>query len=454
MAARESTVMIITGKHLSRRTVLRGIGVTIALPLLDSMVPAFAAPSPVRRFGAIYVGMGMNMHLWSQPSGGELQMNPILQPLAGFRDRLVVLGGLDNIQALSNADSGQHPRAQSSWLTGCRAKKTDGPDIHLGTSLDQIIAKELAHETQLGSLELALEPTDIVGNCAYGFSCAYNNTIAWRSPTTPLPMENNPRNVFERLFGASDSTDSAVRRRQLRVDKSILDAVRADIGGVEGRLGPRDRQKLDEYLDAVRDVERRVQRAEQQASRELPVVEQPVGIPGTLREHAQLMMDLQLLAFQTDLTRVFTFVVAREGSTRSYPEIGVADSHHPLSHHQNNGEKLARLAKLNTFHVSQLAYFVDRLQKTVDGDGTLLDSTLLLYGSGMSDGHMHIPKNVPTLLVAGKAFGISGNRSIQYRPDDGTPLANLQLSLLERFGLAVEKFGDSNGELKQLSGLA
>jgi hypothetical protein len=445
--------MIITKKHLPRRTILRGMGAALALPFLDGMVPAFAAAgvtTPVKRFGAIYVGMGMNMHIWTQPEAGDLQLNAIVRPLEAHRDRLTVVSGLDNIQALSNADSGQHPRAQSSWLTGARAKKTDGPDIHLGTSLDQIIAREFAKDTQLGSLELGLDATDLVGNCAYGFSCAYNNTIAWRTPTTPLPMENNPRNVFERLFGASDSTDTAVRMRRLKTDASILDSITEQVGGVKRGLGPQDHQKLAEYLDAVRDVERRVKKAEEQATRELPVVNQPEGIPPNFEDHAKLMFDLQLLAFQTDLTRVFTFVMAREGNTRSYPEIGVSDSHHPLSHHQNNPEKLAKLAKVNAFHIRQLAYFVDRLKKTADGDGTLLDSTMILYGSGMSDGHMHLPKNVPSLVVAGKQFGMKGNRFIQYPPDDGTPLANLQLSILEKFGLPVEKFGDSNGTLKTL----
>jgi hypothetical protein len=439
--------MMITKKHLPRRTVLRGIGASLALPLLDSMVPAFAAPPSVRRFGAVYLGMGLNMPIWSQQKDGELNVHQILQPMTAFKDRMLVVTGLDNIQALSNADSGQHPRAQSSWLTGCRAKKTDGPDIHLGTSLDQIIAREYAKETQLGSLELALDATDIVGNCSYGFSCAYNNTIAWRTPTTPLPMENNPRAVFERLFGASDSTDPKVRTRQLKTDASILDSVTRQVSGLNTGLGARDRQKLGDYLDAVRDVERRINKAEQQASRELPLVEQPVGIPATFQEHANLMFDLQLLAFQTDLTRVFTFVMAREGATRSYPEIGVADSHHPLTHHQNVPEKLARLAKLNTYHVSQLAYFVDKLQKTQQGGGTLLDDTVLLFGSGMSDGHMHLPKNVPVLVTAGKNINIRGNRSIALDPEKGTPLASLQLSILEKLGLQVEKFGDSNGPL-------
>jgi len=275
--------MIVVKKHLSRRTVLRGMGASLALPLLDGMIPAFAprtfaASAPVKRFGAIYVGMGKNMNVWMQPEAGELQINPIIQALDPFREHAIVLAGLDSKPAYSS-DNGNHPRAQSSWLTGCRAKKTDGPDIHLGVSLDQIVARQFEKETQLASLELAIESTDLLGTCSLGYSCAYNNTIAWRTPTTPLPMENNPRNVFERLFGATDTTDPAVRRRLLKVNSSILDSVTEQVGGFKKRLGAVDRRKLAEYLDAVRDVERRVQKAEEQSNKELPIVAQPVGIP-------------------------------------------------------------------------------------------------------------------------------------------------------------------------------
>jgi hypothetical protein len=445
--------MIITKRHLNRRTVLRGMGASLALPLLDAMVPAAtplsAAAPPVRRFGALYVAMGMSMPTWRQPKAGPLEMNSILQVLEPHRDRLVVADGLDSEGAVSVGDNGNHPRAQAAWLTGAHAKKTDGPDIELGISLDQILARRTEKETQLGSLELAIESTDLVGNCAYGFSCAYNNTIAWRTKNTPLPMENNPRNVFERLFGASGTTDPRVRLRQLKMDASILDSVSEDVNGVRKGLGPRDVLKLSEYLDAVRDVERRIQKAEEQATRELPVVAQPTGIPPAYQEHARLLFDLQLLAFQTDLTRVFTFALAHESSTRSYPEIGVADSHHPLSHHQNNPEKLARLAKVNAFHLGQLGYFIERLQATTEGNGTLLDNTMLLYGSGMSDSNMHLPRNVPTLLVSGKAFGIPGNRSIRF--DEGTPLCNFQLTVAEKFGLDLAAFGNSTGVLKTLA---
>jgi hypothetical protein len=447
--------MINFKKQISRRTVLRGAGATLALPMLDGMVPAFAnareaaAAAPARRFGGIYVGMGFDMKTWTHPDG-PLGVNPIISPMLPFKDRTIVVSGLDSKEAIS-ADQGPHPRAQAAWLTGCRAKKTDGPDIRLGTSLDQIIAKEYSKETQLGSLELTVEPTDLAGSCAYGFSCAYNNTIAWRTPTTPLPMENNPRNVFERLFGASDSTDKAVQARVRKANASVLDSLAEQVGGFNRGLGASDKQKLAEYLDAVRDSERRIQKAEQQADRELPVLEQPSGIPAVFEDYVKLLLDLQLLAFQTDMTRVFTFVLVRESSIRSYPEIGVPDSHHPLSHHQNNAEKLARLAKLNTFHMKQLAYLVDRMAKTKEGDGTMLDNSMILYGSGMSDGNLHIPTNVPTILVSGKNFGIKGDRFIQVA--ERTPLANLQLTMLERYGMPMDKFGDSNGELKVVTGL-
>jgi hypothetical protein len=447
--------MIITKKHIPRRTVLRGMGATIALPLLDGMIPALSATrltaaAPVRRFGAIYVGMGFNMPIWTQPAADTLTINPILQPIEAHKDRVVVVSGLQSREG-DGIDGGQHPRMQTSWLTGCRAHRTEGVDIHAGTSLDQIFAREWEKETQLASLELATESTDLLGTCSLGYSCAYNNTIAWRTPTTPLPMENNPRAVFERLFGASDSTDPRVRLGEIQTDRSVLDSVTHKVTSFAAGLGPRDRRKLTEYLDAVRDVERRVQKAEEQVARELPVVDRPVGIPATFEEHVRLMFDLQTLAFQTDLTRVFTFLMVREASVRSYPEIGVPDSHHPLSHHQNNPEKLARQAKLNTFQMKMLNYFVDKLAATHEGDGTLLDHALLFYGSGMSDSNLHLHKNLPITLVAGKGLDIQGNRHLKAKED--LPLANLQLTLIEKLGLKVEKFGDSQGELNLLTGV-
>ncbi|MGE0392978.1 MAG: DUF1552 domain-containing protein [Vicinamibacterales bacterium] len=448
--------MIVTKRHLPRRTVLRGAGAAIALPLLDAMVPAFSplrlsAAAPIRRFGAIYVGMGFNMPIWAQPNpNGPLEINAILQPMDAYRDRLLVVSGCDSKEG-DGIDGGQHPRMQTSWLTGSRAFRTEGVNIHAGTSLDQVVARKWEKDTQLASMELAIESTDLLGTCSLGYSCAYNNTIAWRTPTTPLPMENNPRNVFERLFGASDSTEPKVRLAEIRTDRSVLDSVTAKVASVKPTLGARDQSKLAEYLDAVRDVERRVLKAEEQVARELPVVDRPVGIPGTFEEHVKLMFDLQALAFQTDLTRVFTFLMVREASVRSYPEVGVPDSHHPLSHHQNNPEKLARQAKLNAFQMRMLAYFVDSLAKTQEGDGNMLDNTVLFYGSGMSDSNLHLHKNLPITVVHGKNMGITGNRHLLAK--EGTPLSNLQMTLLGKMGIGVEKFGDSRGELDLLTGV-
>ena len=448
--------MIITKAHLPRRTLLRGAGAAIALPLLDAMVPAFSptrltAAAPIRRFGAVYVGMGFNMPIWQQTSqSGALELNAVLQPIAQYRDRLLVVSGCDSKQG-DGIDGGQHPRMQTSWLTGSRAFRTEGVNIHAGTSLDQVVARKWEKDTQLASLELAIESTDLLGTCSLGYSCAYNNTIAWRTPTTPLPMENNPRNVFERLFGASDSTEPKVRLEEIRTDRSVLDSVTAKVSSVKTTLGARDQTKLAEYLDAVRDVERRVQKAEEQIARELPVVDRPVGIPGTFEEHVKLMFDLQALAFQTDLTRVFTFLMVREASVRSYPEVGVPDSHHPLSHHQNNPEKLARQAKLNAFQMRMLAYFVDKLARTQEGDGNMLDNSILFYGSGMSDSNLHLHKNLPITVVHGKNMGITGNRHVRAR--EGTPLANLQMTLLGKMGVGVDRFGDSEGELDLLTGI-
>ena len=447
--------MIVTGKTLPRRTVLRGVGACLALPLFDAMVPALSAmqrspAAPIRRFGAMYIGNGFDMKTWAQPADGALRMNPILAPLTGFEKRLLVVTGLDNEQAVAH-DGGQHPRAQASWLTGCRAHKTDGPDLHLGVSMDQIVAKEFAKETQLASLELAMEPTGLAGNCGHGFSCAYNNTLSWSTPTTPLPIEANPRSVFERLFGASETTDPSVRRHELRFQASVLDRVTDKIRGLGKGFGPRDKQKLEQYLDAVRDVERRIQIAAQQSTFEMPVIDKPPGIPDDYDEHARLLLDLQVLAFQTDLTRVFTLVLAREASVRGFPEIGVPDSHHPLSHHQHNPQKLARLTKLTALMVKQVAYIAEKLQATPEGSGSLLDHTILLFGSGLSDGNAHAIRDVPAAVVIGKGYGIDGNRSL-HCPDE-TPLSNLQLALLEKLGLPVEEFGDSNGELNLIHGV-
>lgn len=447
--------MIVTRTSLPRRTVLRGLGAAVALPLLDSMVPAFAAirssaAAPVRRVGAIYVGMGMNMPLYTPATVGPLQLSPILEQLAAFKDRLTVVSGLDMRNADSSSDgSGQHSRIGAAWLTGLRPKKTEGADLQAGVSMDQIIAKELGKQTQLASLELASEAPDLLGSCEFGYTCAYTSTLAWRTPKTPLPMEVNPRAVFERMFGAGDSTDSRARLAQNARNRSILDSVTGDMNRLQKRVGASDRVKLTEYVEAVRDVEHRIQKAEEQSGQELPLVEKPMGIPATFEEHVKLLFDMLVLAYQTDLTRVATFMLVRELSLRTYPEIGVPDPHHPLSHHQNNPEKLAKQAKLNIFHLKLLAHFLEKMAATPDGDGSLLDHTLLLFGSGMSDSNLHLPRNVPTIVVGGPTFQIKGGQHIKVA--DETPLANLQMTVMDKMGVPVGQFGDSNGQVKLVS---
>ena len=443
--------MIVTKKSLPRRTVLRGMGAAIALPFLDCMVPAFAyAPEPVRRLGIVYVPMGMNMPLWTPATEGPLELSVIQQPLAPFQDRVLVLSGLDSKEADAH-DGGVHPRCQTAWLTGAKAFPTEGVGIRAGISMDQIAAAQLASQTQLASLEIATETFELAGACNFGYSCAYNNTLCWRNDTTPLPMEVNPRVVFERMFGTADSTDQPARMAYITKRKSILDAMTERAAALNVQLGPDDRAKVDQYLDAVRDVERRIQKAEEQIDQELPLVDQPVGVPASYEEHTQLLFDLLTLAYQTDLTRVGTFMVGKEQSNRAFPEIGVAEPHHPLSHHQNNPEKLAKQAKVNALHMQLFVRFLHKLQSTPDGDGSLLDHTLLLYGSGMSDSNLHLMWDVPTMVVGNKTFGITGGRHIRY--PEGTPLANLQLTLLDKVGVHVDQFGDSTGELNLLSDL-
>jgi hypothetical protein len=446
---------IIRQTHVSRRAVLRGAGAALALPWLDAMAPALRAAArtaavPVRRFAAVYLPMGANMTAWTPATVGSFELTPSLQPLASFKNQLTVITGLDHDPAVPRGqDAGQHSRVMASWLTGVRVAKTEGPGIRNGTSMDQLIAQSLAGETQLTSLELALESVDLVGACEQGYTCAYSATISWRTPTTPLPMEVNPRVVFERLFGDAGSTDPRTRLARSRKDRSLLDSVLEKVARLEADLGPDDRSKLAQYLDAVRDVERRIQKGEEQSSRELPAVDQPPGIPHTYEEHAHLMFDLMALAFQTDLTRVSTFMIGREMSVRTFPHIGIAEPHHPLSHHQDNPEKLAKQAKLNAYHVSLFARLIDRLATTQDGDGSILDHSMILFGSGMSDSNVHAALNLPALVVGGGAGQIKGGRHLKYPP--GTPLTNLQLSLLEKMGLRMESFGDSTGALNLLT---
>ena len=447
--------MFIRKVHLPRRTVLRGLGATLALPLLDSMVPALTALSrtaaaPIRRLGVFYVPNGMSMPYWSPPQVGPLtELPPTLRSLAGLEERVLMCGALDDEAANLVTGGGDHARSAGTFLTCVPFKLTTGADVYASVSMDQIAARELAQETQLASIELGIESNAMLGSCDAGASCAYTNTVAWRTPTTPLPVENDPRAVFERLFGTSGSTDPAARLARMRKDRSVLDAVNEELSDLEHEIGPGDRLKLDEYLSAVRDAERRIEMAERQNTRELPVFDQPVGTPSDYAEHAKLMMDLLALAYQTDLTRISTFMLAREVSARAYPEIGVSDSHHPISHHQDKPANLERLHKINEYHFRQFAHLVRKLAATPEGDGTMLDSTLLLYGTGISDSNTHFHDDLPVALIAGKATGVTGGRYVRY--PRGTPIANLYITILEKMGFPLEKFGDSTGMLKNLS---
>jgi hypothetical protein len=447
--------MIITNKCLPRRTFLRGVGAAIAMPLLDGMVPAIRAATrvePARRLGIIYVPNGVIMDRWTPAAeGAAFGWTPTLQPLAQLRDQVLVLSGLDDKPAipLPNEGAGDHARAASTFLTGVHVKKTEGSNIQAGISMDQIAAGELGKQTQIASLEMTMEYTEMLGACDAGYSCAYSNTIAWRNPTTPMPMEIDPRAIFERLFGDGDSTDRASRIARLREDQSILDALVEDVARLGFRLGVRDRSKLSQYLDAIRDVERRIQRAEEQSARELPVVDRPAGVPASFEAHSKLMFDMLALAYQADLTRVATFMMGHEVSSRAYPEIGVPDAHHPISHHQGDADKIEKCAKVNAFHMQMFAYFLERLRSTPDGEGSLLDSSILMYGSGMSDGNQHNHLNLPVLLAGGGSGQIKGGRHVRY--PKGTPVANLHLTLLDKLGVSVDAFGDSTGQLSELS---
>jgi uncharacterized protein DUF1552 len=447
--------MFITKMHVSRRTVLRGLGTMIALPLLDSMVPALSAlagtaAAPVRRFGVFYVPNGMSMPYWWPKSEGPIgQMPATLKSLDELKDRVLLCGGLADEPANQVKGGGDHARSAGTFLTGVPFKFTSGADVSGSVSMDQIAARQFAKETQLASLELGIESNAMLGACDGGSSCAYTNTIAWRDETTPLPIENDPRAVFERLFGTSGSTDANARLARMKRDQSILDFVGSEIKGFDKVIGPQDKIKVTEYLDSVRDIERRIQLAEAQNSRELPVVEQPVGVPTDYAEHAKLMMDLLALAYQTDMTRISTFMMAREVSAHAYPEIGVADSHHPLSHHQDEPAKLERLHKINEYHFQQFAYLVKKLSTMPEGDGTMLDYTLFMYGTGISDSNTHFHDDLPIALVGGKAAGIKGGRYIRYAK--GTPLSNMHMTLLEKLGVPIEKFGNSTGKVDRLT---
>lgn len=440
--------MIITKKAIDRRAILRGIGATLALPLLDGMTPAFATPKRPLRFGTVYSPTGMNMKAWMPTSEAQaLELTRILEPLAPFRDQLTVLGGLCNPIAdpRPGEGTGDHSRAAAAFLTCAHAKKTDGADMELGISLDQIVAKEFAKETQIPSLELTLGSNVQVGGCDPGYACPYSRTIAWRSPTTPLQMESDPRVVFERLFGDVGSTSPAERLARIRKQRSILDSVLGEVSRFNVGLGPSDRHKLSEYLEAIRDIERRIIKAEEQKDRELPLVEQPTGgVPARYDDHAKLLFDLQAVALRADLTRVFTFMLNHEGSDRPYPEIGISEGHHPMTHNIIDPETVEKVTKINVFMASLFAGFLKQLKETPDGDGTLLDNSIIIYGSGLSNANVHSHDNLPVALVGGGGGSLKGGRYLKF---PNVPLANLHVTLLDKLGMPVDNFADSTGRL-------
>ena len=439
--------MIITRKALPRRTFLRGMGATLALPLLDAMVPSMTAlaktpANPVRRLGFVYMPMGCDISRWTPPGEGSLtELSPALQSLAPVVDQLTVITNLE----VKNAYPGTHATSNAAFLSAAKAKWTESTDYYLGTTVDQIAAKQIGQETRLPSLELAMDLLQMVGQCDNGYACVYQNNLSWSSPTTPLPAEAHPRIVFENLFGEGGS--AADRRAALARKASLLDYVSEDISRLQRKLGPGDRTKVSQYLDTVREVERRIQKAEAETvGNRLPDLDRPVGVPAAYADHARLMFDLQVLALQGDVTRVITFQLARETSTRTYPEIGVSEPHHPLTHHGNDPEKIAKMAKINAFHVSLFAYFLEKLKSTPEGDGCLLDHVVYLYGSGMGNPNLHDHVNLPILVAGGGK--LKGGRHIKYA--DPTPLANLHLTLLERAGVRLDSFADSNGKVKEL----
>jgi hypothetical protein len=453
--------MIVTRRHLRRRTFLKGMGAAIALPALDAMTPAFAAgpgravsaragASPVR-LAFTYVPNGVTMADWTPTSSGTTFEFPrILKPFAAFREDTLVLTGLTHKNGYALGDGpGDHARAAASYLTGVHPRKTAGADIQNGISVDQVAAQHLADKTRFASLELGCDDSRTVGNCDSGYSCAYTNSLAWRGPATPMPPETNPRLVFERLFGDIDtSLPPEVRARRLLHRRSILDLVTARTGELMNDLGPTDRRKLDEYLSSIREIEKRIERAEKDLTGLVPSIDKPTGIPVQYADYVNLMFDLQLVAFQTDSTRVVTMMMGREGSMRTYPEIGVADPHHPLTHHRNNPEWIEKVTQVNALHAELFAGFVKKLKTTPDGDGTLLDSTMIVYGSGLSDGNKHTHDDLPVVIV-GRGGGLRLGRHIVYPKD--TPMTNLYLTLLDRMGVQAEQLGDSTGAIEHLT---
>src|SRR6202142_3724850 len=440
--------MFVSKKAIPRRTVLRGIGATLALPLLNRMVPAFSAfaaspAKPINRFGVVYVPNGMIMQNYLPATEGPAyELTPTLSALAPFRDQVQVLSGLNCIPT-PGRPGGAHAKASTRFLTDI-SPPTSETWLDAGISMDQILAQETGKHTQLASLELAIESGETAGACDTGYACPYTNTISWKGPSTPLPTQNNPRLVFERLFGDSVSTDPKERLSRLHQQQSVLDSVTQEVARMQGTLPASDRTKLTEYLDAVRGVERRIQIAEEQGNQQVPLVEHPAGIPANWEDHVKLMLDLQVLAYQTDLTRVITLMMGHEQSGMTYPQIGVPNAHHPISHHQKEPEKVAKTARINAYHVTMFAYLLEKMRATPDGDGTLLDHMTLIYGAGIADSNTHAPVDIPFILAGGGAGNLKGGRHTRLKD---VPLANLHLTLLDQFGVHWDRIGDSNGRV-------
>ena len=443
--------MIITKKALPRRTFLRGAGAALALPLLDAMIPSLTAaadtpanPARLRRLGFVYMPMGCDVTRWTPPGADTLdELSPSLGPLAPVKEKIAVITNLE----LRNAYPGTHATSNSSFLSAAKAKRTESTDYYLGTTVDQIAAQQIGKSTQLPSLELSMDLLSVVGQCDNGYACVYQNNLSWSSPTTPLPAEAHPRIVFENLFGEGGS--AAERRAAMKKRASLLDSITEEITRLQNKLGPADQTKVRQYLETVRDVERRIQQAEANAKENpLPDIDRPQGVPASYADHARLMFDLQMLALQGDITRVVTFQLAREASNRQYTEIGVTDPHHPLTHHGNDPQKIANMAKINRFHVSLFAEFLEKLQATPEGDGSLLDHVLYLYGSGMGNPNLHDHVNLPIIVAGGAAGNMCGGRHIRF--NDATPLANLHLTLLDKVGVRLDSFADSDGKVDEL----
>jgi len=441
--------MFLTKKAIPRRTFLRSSQAALALPLLDAMIPAATAwgqtpAKPVPRLGFVFIPMGSDQDRWTPPGQGKIdELSPILTPLKPVKDQVTVITNL----RLPNAYPGTHDTSNSAFLSAASAKHTESSDYFSGTTVDQIAAQQLGRDTQIASLQLAMDLNPLAGVCNNGYSCVYQNCLSWSSPTTPLPSEAHPRVVFERLFGEGGNADA--RRAALQNRASLLDLFTKDIAKFKQRVGAGDRVRLDQYLNSVREVEREIERAEQAVKdNKTPDLDRPVGVPAAFADHVKLMFDLQILAFQADLTRVIAFQLTREQSNRTYPEIGVNDPHHPTSHHGNDPVKVAQIAKINTYHVSLFTSFLERMKNTPDGDGSLLDHSIYLYGSGMGNPSLHDHENLPILVAGGAKTGLKGGRHIRYQK--GTNLANLHLTLLDRVGIRLDKFVDSTGKVDDL----